>query len=70
MFVCEVCCGFGGMFLIKYGDIFIVIVDEKCVNIKVSGVDVVVFGDVGCMFNIEGWLCCIGDMYMCVLYIV
>lgn len=67
---CEYCCGFGGMFVVKYGDILVVIVDEKCVNVCVLGVGIVVFGDFGCMLNIEGWLCCIGDCDMCVLYVV
>lgn len=36
------CCGFGGTFSVKYGDISSAIVDEKCRNIQASGADAVV----------------------------
>ncbi|MGZ5818242.1 MAG: (Fe-S)-binding protein [Burkholderiaceae bacterium] len=55
------CCGFGGTFAIKYGDISTAIVDEKCANIQAYGVDAVVLGDLGCMLNIEGRLRRLGD---------
>ncbi len=51
---CEHCCGFGGTFAVKYGDISTAIVDEKCANISASGAGTVVLGDLGCMLNIEG----------------
>jgi L-lactate dehydrogenase complex protein LldE len=53
---CEQCCGFGGTFSVKYGDISGAIVDEKCDHIEASGADAVVLGDLGCMLNIEGRL--------------
>lgn len=53
---CEQCCGFGGTFSIKYGEISGAIVDEKCHNILDTGADAVVLGDLGCMLNIEGRL--------------
>jgi L-lactate dehydrogenase complex protein LldE len=53
---CEACCGFGGTFSVKYGDISTAIVDEKLTNIETSGADAVVLGDLGCMLNIEGRL--------------
>ncbi|WP_207001135.1 (Fe-S)-binding protein [Trinickia mobilis] len=53
---CEHCCGFGGTFAVKYGNISTAIVDEKCANIQASGADAVVLGDLGCMLNIEGRL--------------
>jgi len=34
---CTQCCGFGGTFSIKYGDVSGAIVDEKCRNIRDSG---------------------------------
>ena len=58
---CEHCCGFGGTFAVKYGDISTAIVDEKCANIHGSGADAVVLGDLGCMLNIEGRLRRTGD---------
>jgi L-lactate dehydrogenase complex protein LldE len=55
------CCGFGGTFSVKYGDISTAIVDEKCANIHASGAGAVVLGDLGCMLNIEGRLRRTGD---------
>ena len=65
----DVCCGFGGTFAVKYGDISTAIVDEKCANIKASGADTVVLGDLGCMLNIEGRLRRTGDSTTRVLHI-
>ena len=58
---CEHCCGFGGTFALKYGDISTAIVDEKCAQIHASGAPAVVLGDLGCMLNIEGRLRRTGD---------
>jgi len=52
----EQCCGFGGTFSIKFGDISSRIVDRKCADIEMTGADAVVLGDLGCMLNIEGRL--------------
>ncbi|MGH6611317.1 MAG: (Fe-S)-binding protein [Burkholderiaceae bacterium] len=67
---CEQCCGFGGTFAVKYGDISGAIADEKCRNVQASGADAVVLGDLGCMLNIEGRLRRIGDDKTRVLHIV
>ena len=53
---CEQCCGFGGTFAIKFGEVSGAIADRKCANIEASGADAVVLGDLGCMLNIEGRL--------------
>ncbi len=63
------CCGFGGTFAVKYGDISTAIVDEKCENIHASGADAVVLGDLGCMLNIEGRLRRTGDTTTRVLHV-
>lgn len=63
------CCGFGGTFSIKYGDISAAIVDEKCTNIQATGAGTVVLGDLGCMLNIEGRLRRSGDDKTRVLHI-
>jgi L-lactate dehydrogenase complex protein LldE len=52
----EQCCGFGGTFAVKFGDISTRIADQKCVDIEATGADAVVLGDLGCMLNIEGRL--------------
>ncbi len=66
---CETCCGFGGAFAVKYGDISTHIADRKCDNIASSGADAVVLGDLGCMLNIEGRLRRRGDMKTQVLHV-
>lgn len=63
------CCGFGGTFAVKYGDISTAIVDDKCANIHDSGADTVVLGDLGCMLNIEGRLRRNGDHKTRVLHV-
>jgi L-lactate dehydrogenase complex protein LldE len=63
------CCGFGGSFAVKYGDISAAIVDEKCENIHNTHADAVVLGDLGCMLNIEGRLRRTGDHTTRVLHV-
>ena len=63
------CCGFGGTFAVKYGEVSAAIVDEKLVNIAASGARCVVLGDLGCMLNIEGRLRRQGDESTRVLHI-
>lgn len=69
MNACEECCGFGGTFAVKYGDISAAIAERKCRNIQASGADAVVLGDLGCMLNIEGKLRRMGDEKTRVLHI-
>ncbi len=52
----EKCCGFGGTFSIKLGEISTRMAENKCVNIGVANTDAVVGGDLGCLLNIEGRL--------------
>ena len=66
---CEMCCGFGGTFSIKFGEISSRLSDNKCQNIANAGVDAVVLGDLGCMLNIEGRLRRRGDTTTKVLHI-
>ena len=65
----EVCCGFGGTFAVKFGDISTHIVDRKCEHVAACGADAVVLGDLGCMLNIEGRLRRRGDMKTRVLHV-
>lgn len=66
---CEQCCGFGGTFAVKYGNISAAIADDKCANIQASGARAVVLGDLGCMLQIEGRLRRQGDERTQVLHI-
>ena len=66
---CEQCCGFGGAFALKFGEISSHIAERKCENITGSGADAVVLGDLGCMLNIEGRLRRRGDQKTQVLHV-
>lgn len=50
----DVCCGFGGTFAAKYGEISNAIVTEKVKNIEAAGADVLLAGDLGCLMNMAG----------------
>lgn len=63
------CCGFGGTFAVKYGDISAAIADEKCARIHDCAAHAVVMGDLGCMLNIEGRLRRMGDEKTKVLHV-
>ena len=65
----EECCGFGGAFSVKFGDVSTRIVDRKCESIAAAGADAVVGGDLGCLLNIEGRLRRRGDETTRVLHI-
>ena len=65
----EACCGFGGTFAVKFGDISAAIAEKKCVNVQATGTDAVVGGDLGCLLNIEGKLRRMGDETTRVLHV-
>lgn len=65
----EVCCGFGGTFSIKLGDISTRMADNKCVNAQATGATAIVGGDLGCLLSIEGRLRRNGDHKTKVLHI-
>lgn len=50
------CCGFGGTFSVKFGDLSTRMADNKCKHIEAAGTDTIVGGDLGCLLNIEGRL--------------
>jgi L-lactate dehydrogenase complex protein LldE len=66
---CEECCGFGGTFAVKFGDISARIAERKCANIQASGAAAVVGGDLGCLLSIEGKLRRMGDEATQVLHV-
>ena len=67
---CEKCCGFGGTFSVKLGDISTRMAANKCANIRQAGARTVVGGDLGCLLNIEGRLRREGDMQTRVAHFV
>ena len=52
----DVCCGFGGTFAVKYGEISNEIVERKTQDIAASGAPVLLAGDLGCLMNMAGKL--------------
>ncbi|MBK9083694.1 MAG: (Fe-S)-binding protein [Rhizobiales bacterium] len=52
----ETCCGFGGMFAVKYGEISDQIVTQKATTIEETGADLLLAGDLGCLMNMAGKL--------------
>lgn len=52
----DVCCGFGGTFCVKYGEISDKIVSKKTKNIRESGAETLLAGDLGCLMNMAGKL--------------
>jgi L-lactate dehydrogenase complex protein LldE len=52
----DACCGFGGMFSVKYPEISLAILDQKIDAIERAGVDAVVSGDASCLMQIGGRL--------------
>ena len=65
----ETCCGFGGTFSIKFGEISSRMADNKCADAERTGADALVLGDLGCMLNIEGRLRRRGDSKTRVLHV-
>jgi L-lactate dehydrogenase complex protein LldE len=52
----ESCCGFGGMFAVKYPQISTAMAEVKCNSIIDAGVEYVVSNDSSCLMQIQGYL--------------
>jgi L-lactate dehydrogenase complex protein LldE len=52
----ETCCGFGGMFSIKYPDISVAMGRVKATQVAGTGAEFVVANDTGCLMQMEGVL--------------
>ena len=65
----EECCGFGGAFSVKFGEVSAAIAERKCAKAQATGADAIVGGDLGCLLNIEGKLRRMGDETTRVLHI-
>lgn len=48
------CCGFGGVFSVKYGAVSCRMVEQKLERILETGAEYVTSGDLGCLLNIKG----------------
>ena len=65
----EECCGFGGTFSVKFGEVAAAIAERKCNNACATNADAIVGGDLGCLLNIEGKLRRLGDEKTRVLHV-
>jgi len=63
------CCGFGGTFSVKYGELSTRMADNKCQHISATAANTIVGGDLGCLLNIEGRLRRNGDLGTRVLHV-
>jgi L-lactate dehydrogenase complex protein LldE len=61
----EICCGFGGLFSVKYPEISNAMVEKKAAAISQAGPDIVLGGDLGCLANIAGKLKRAGSRIAC-----
>ena len=50
------CCGFGGLFAVKYPHISTAILEEKLASIEATGADAVATTDCGCLMHMRGAL--------------
>jgi L-lactate dehydrogenase complex protein LldE len=63
------CCGFGGTFSVKYGELSTRMADNKCKHIAETKAGTIAGGDLGCLLNIEGRLRRCGDHQTRVLHV-
>ncbi|HVV64962.1 MAG TPA: (Fe-S)-binding protein [Rhizomicrobium sp.] len=50
----DVCCGFGGLFSVKYPDISERMADDKIADATATGADMLTGGDLGCLLHLAG----------------
>jgi len=50
----EVCCGFGGLFSVKYSEISERMADDKIADACFTGADTLIGGDLGCLLHLSG----------------
>ena len=50
------CCGFGGSFSVRLGDVSAAILEKKLANVEATGADCVVACDAGCLMQMAGGL--------------
>ncbi len=52
----ETCCGFGGTFCVKYGEVSTEIAARKAADVIDTGAGTLLAGDLGCLLNVAGKL--------------
>lgn len=61
----EICCGFGGLFCVKYPDISNAMVSKKTASAAAVDPDLLLSGELGCLLNIAGKLAREGSRISC-----
>lgn len=52
----DVCCGFGGMFSVKYEPVAVGMADEKLRNAIATGADYIISTDASCLMHLDGYI--------------
>lgn len=53
---CEVCCGFGGTFAVKFEGISVGMAEQKVMNAVAAGADYIISTDLSCLMQLEGYI--------------
>jgi L-lactate dehydrogenase complex protein LldE len=53
---CEICCGFGGAFCVKYPAVADALASDKLRELEASGAQLLLAGDLGCLMHMAGKL--------------
>lgn len=53
---CEVCCGFGGSFAVKFEAISAGMAEQKVMNAVAAGADYIISTDLSCLMQLEGYI--------------
>lgn len=61
----EQCCGFGGLFAVKHGDISAAILDNKLAAVRATGATTLVGCDMSCLMHMQGGLTRDGSAVRC-----
>lgn len=61
----EQCCGFGGLFSVKHGDISSAMLDNKLAAVRATGATTVVGCDMSCLMHMQGGLTHDGSTVRC-----
>jgi L-lactate dehydrogenase complex protein LldE len=53
---CEICCGFGGTFAVKYEPISVGMVEQKVLNALKTGAEFMISTDLSCLMHLDGYI--------------
>ncbi|MFA7472668.1 MAG: (Fe-S)-binding protein, partial [Spirosomataceae bacterium] len=53
---CEVCCGFGGTFSVKFEPISVAMAEQKVATAIAAGADYIISTDLSCLMQLDGYI--------------